>query len=126
MAAHDDFTLDDFRKQLDQIQKIGPMKSLQGSRPGMSEMVPEGEDWDEQLQRICRMIDAMSEQERRDSDSIDLDRRQRIAADSGTSPEEVQQFLEQFEQTRKLMREMDRMTIWDRLNFRKRPPDSEE
>src|SRR5690242_5569742 len=72
MATQDDFTLDDFRKQLDQIRKMGPMKNLRGSMPGMSEMVPEGEDPDEQLQRICRMIDAMSEQERREPDSIDL------------------------------------------------------
>jgi signal recognition particle subunit SRP54 len=126
MAAQDEFTLDDFRKQLDQIQKTGPMKELLGSMPGMSEMIPKGEDPDEQLQRIRRMIDVMSEQERRHPDSIDLSRRQRIAADSGTSPAEVQQFLEQFEETRKLMQQMARMNIWDRRSFREPPPDSEE
>jgi signal recognition particle subunit SRP54 len=75
----------------------------------------EQRDRRESLLRIRRMIDAMAERERRDPDDIDLNRRQRIAADSGTEPEEVEQFLEQFKQIRVLMRQLAQMNIWQRM-----------
>lgn len=106
MAAKGDYMLDDFRKQISQLQKMGPMKDLIGSMPGISNMVPEGEDPDEAFRRIQGMIDSMSEEERRDPDIIDSGRVRRIAADSGTEPHEIKQFLSQFEVVRNLMRRM--------------------
>src|SRR5205807_1078791 len=56
--AEGDFTLDDFRKQFEQIQRMG-MKDLISRMPGMSEMIPEGEDPDQAMKRFQGMIDAM-------------------------------------------------------------------
>ena len=95
-----DFTLDDFRKQFEQMEKMGRMKDMIGSMPGMGEMIPEGEDPEVALKRIQGMIDSMTKEERRDPDIIDLSRRRRIAAGSGTEPHEIKQFLDQFDQVR--------------------------
>jgi signal recognition particle subunit SRP54 len=114
--AKGNFTLDDFRKQFAQIQKIG-MKDMIGRMPGMSEMVPEGEDPEAAMKRIQGMIDAMSKEERSNPDIIDLSRRRRIAAGSGTQPHEIKQFLAQFDQVRTLMRQMASMSLWQRLKM---------
>jgi signal recognition particle subunit SRP54 len=112
-----DFTLDDFRKQFEQLKKMGPMKDVLGSMPGMSDMIPEGEDPEQAFRRIQGMIDSMTKAERRNPDVIDIGRRRRIAAGSGTEPHEVKQFLGQFEQVRTLMRQMARMSIWERIRM---------
>ncbi|HTU18737.1 MAG TPA: signal recognition particle protein [Gemmataceae bacterium] len=112
-----DFTLDDFRKQFEQLKKMGPMKDLLGSMPGMSEMIPEGEEPEVAFKRIQGIIDSMTKAERRDPDIIDINRRRRIAAGSGTEPHEIKQFLTQFEMVRKLMRDMARMSIWERIKM---------
>jgi signal recognition particle subunit SRP54 len=112
-----DFTLDDFRKQFEQLKKMGPMKDLLGQMPGMGEMIPEGEDPEEAVGRIQGMIDSMTKQERRNPDVIDISRRRRIAAGSGTEPHEIKQFLGQFEQVRTIMRQMAQMSIWERIKM---------
>jgi signal recognition particle subunit SRP54 len=112
-----DFTLDDFRKQFEQLKKMGPMKDMLASMPGMSDMIPEGEDPEQAFRRIQGMIDAMTKEERRNPDVIDLNRRRRIAAGSGTEPHEIKQFLGQFEQVRTLMRQMAKMSIWERIRM---------
>jgi signal recognition particle subunit SRP54 len=114
--AEGDFTLDDFRKQFQQIQKMG-MKDLMSSMPGMSDMVPEGEDPEDAVRRIQGMIDSMTKEERRNPDVIDINRRRRIATGSGTEPHEVKQFLNQFDQVRVLMRQMAKMSIFDRIKM---------
>src|SRR5512145_1055423 len=63
------------------------------------------------------MVDAMTKQERRDPDIIDLSRRRRIATGSGTEPHEIKQFLAQFDQMRTIMRQMASMSIWQRLKM---------
>jgi signal recognition particle subunit SRP54 len=112
-----DFTLDDFRKQFAQLQKMGPMKDLLGSMPGMSEMIPEGEDPEAAMKHLQGMIDSMTKEERRNPDIIDINRRRRIAAGSGTEPHEIKQFLTQFEVVRDLMRKMAQMSIWERIKM---------
>src|SRR5207253_2316761 len=67
--------------------------------------------------RIQGMIDSMTKQERRNPDVIDINRRRRIAAGSGTEPHDVKQFLNQFDQIRTLMRQMANMSIWQRLKM---------
>ena len=111
-----DFTIDDFRRQLDQVQRAG-LKDQLGRLPGTAGMVADGEDPDATLDRIRRIIDAMTDAERRDPDAIDADRRARIAADSGTRPDEVETFLAQFRQVRELMQQMGRMSLWQRLKW---------
>jgi signal recognition particle subunit SRP54 len=117
MAAKNDFTLDDFRKQFEQLKKMGSMKELLRNMPGLGEMIPEDEEPDTTFKRIERMIDAMTEEERRDPDILDSNRLHRIAVDSGTEPHEIKQFLAQFAQVRTLMRHMTQMSIWQRIRM---------
>lgn len=110
------FTLDDFRKQFAQIAKLG-MKDLIGSMPGMSEMIPPGEDPEVALKRVQGMIDAMTKREKNNPDMIDQSRRRRIAAGAGVQPHEVKQFLTQFDQVRLLMKQMSEMSVWQRIKM---------
>ncbi|HKB01896.1 MAG TPA: hypothetical protein VKD90_06730 [Gemmataceae bacterium] len=121
-----DFTLNDFRKQLEQVQKTG-MKDMIARMPGTAEMIPEGEDPEVFLRRDLRMLDAMTAEERSDPARIDTAARQRIAAAAETEPEEVERLLRRFTQVRELMRRMISMSAWERLGLvlgfkRFRPP----
>jgi signal recognition particle subunit SRP54 len=110
------FTLDDFRKQFEQIAKMG-MKDLIGRMPGMAEMIPEGEDPEVALKRVQGMIDSMTKKERNDPDIIDASRRKRIAGGAGVQPQEVTQFLKQFDTVRVLMKQMMQMSVWQRIKM---------
>jgi signal recognition particle subunit SRP54 len=110
------FTLDDFRKQFAQVAKMG-MKDLIGRMPGMSEMIPEGEDPEVALKRVQGMIDSMTKKERKDPDLIDNSRRRRIGEGSGVEPHEVKQFLNQFNQIRVIMKQMASMSMWQRIKM---------
>jgi signal recognition particle subunit SRP54 len=111
------FTLDDFRKQFEQLKKMGPMKDVLAAIPGMSEMIPEGEDPETAFTRIQGMIDSMTKEERRNPDIIDINRRRRIAAGSGIEASEIKQFLGHFDQIRGLMKKMARMSMWERIKM---------
>ncbi len=115
--AKGNFTLDDFRQQFVQMQKMGGMKQLAQMMPGMSEMIPDGEDPEQALKRIQGMIDSMTKAERHDPDVIDMSRRRRIAAGSGVEPHEIKQFIHQFDQIRTLMRQMAEMSMWQRIKM---------
>ncbi len=110
------FTLDDFRMQFAQLQKMG-MKDMISRMPGMSDMIPEGEDPEQALKRVQGMIDSMTKKERAEPDIIDINRRRRIAAGSGTEPHEVKKFLDQFNQIRQLMKQMATMSLWQRMKM---------
>ncbi|MSR31000.1 MAG: signal recognition particle protein [Gemmataceae bacterium] len=112
-----DFNLNDFRKQFEQIRKMGSLKDLMGSMPGMADMIPEGEDPEKAFTRIQGMIDSMTKKERQNPDLLDQNRRRRVAAGSGAQPQDVKQFLGQFEQVRGLMRSMAKMSIWERIKM---------
>ena len=114
--AEGDFTLDDFRKQFEQIQKLG-MKDMISRMPGMGDMIPEGEDPEQAMKQIQGMIDAMTREERRNPDVIDISRRRRIASGSGTEPADIKKFIVQFDQVRTLMRQMAKMSILDRFKM---------
>jgi signal recognition particle subunit SRP54 len=111
-----DFTLDDFRRQLDQVQKTG-MTDLLGRLPGTSEMIDDDEDPVVALKRIRQILDAMTDEERSNPDLIDSSRRSRIATSSGTHPNDVEKFLDQFGQVRALMRRMASMSLWQRMKM---------
>lgn len=115
--AQGDFTLDDFRKQFEQMKKMGPVKDVMASMPGMDGVIPDGEDPEQSMRRIQGMIDSMTQEERRNPDLIDIGRRRRIAAGSGTEPHEIKQFINQFDQMRGFMRQMAKKSIWDRLKM---------
>jgi signal recognition particle subunit SRP54 len=110
------FTLEMFRDQFQMIAKMG-MKDMISRMPGMSEMIPEGEDPEMALKRVQGMIDSMTKGEKADPDTIDTPRRRRIAKGAGVEPHEVNQFLKQFEQVRALMKQMSQMSMWQRLKM---------
>jgi signal recognition particle subunit SRP54 len=112
-----DFTLDDFKAQFAQLKKMGNLKDVMGMMPGMSEMIPDDEDPEAGIKRIQGIIDSMTKQERKNPDLIDLSRRRRIAAGSGVEPHEIKQFLQQFDQVRVMMRQMAKMSIWERIKM---------
>src|ERR1700751_3535051 len=96
---------------------MGSMRDIIGAMPGMSEMIPEGEDPEAALTRIQGMINSMTKEERRNPDIIDGNRRRRIARGSGTEPQEISQFLKQFDQVRTVMRRMAKMSMWERIKM---------
>jgi len=112
-----DFTIDDFRKQFEQMKKMGPIKDVLGAMPGMDGLIPDGEDPESSVRRIQGIVDSMTKEERRNPDVIDINRRRRIAAGSGTEPHEIKQFLATFDHMRTMMREMAKMSMWDRMKM---------
>jgi signal recognition particle subunit SRP54 len=92
-------------------------KDLLGRMPGLSEMVPEEEDRDLALSRIRQMIDAMTDEERSNPDLITSSSLSRVAASSGTHPQDVEKFLAQFHQVQALMRQKAGMSFWQRLKM---------
>jgi signal recognition particle subunit SRP54 len=109
MDARGDITLEEFREQFEQLHKMGTFRDVIGAMPGMSEVIPEGYDPEQDLKRIQGVIDSMTRDERYHPEIIDVHRERRIAAGSGTASREVRQFLKQFESIRRLMRQMRRM-----------------
>jgi len=99
------------------LKKMGPMKDIMASMPGMGDMIPEGEDPEDAFRRIQGMIDSMTKEERRNPDAIDIGRRRRIASGSGVEPHEIKQFLGSFETVRDVMRKMAKMSIWERIKM---------
>ena|SRR5437660_262637 len=100
-----DYNLDDLQRRLDQFEKMG-IKDLLGSMPRLSETISDHEDQALALSRIRQMINAMTDDERKDPDIIDASRRSLIARISGTQLQEVESFLAQFQQLRALMRRL--------------------
>jgi signal recognition particle subunit SRP54 len=100
------FTLDDFRKQLKTIRKMGPLESIMGMLPGMGQMkqqLGDAKPDEKQLGRVEAIIGSMTAAERRNDKIINGSRRKRIAAGSGTSVEEVNRLLKQFNEMKKVL-----------------------
>jgi signal recognition particle subunit SRP54 len=107
----DEFTLDDFKDQLQTIKKMGPLEQIIGMIPGMGNVkqLAQQKPDDKQIDRIEAMINSMTPFERRRSDVINGSRRKRIARGSGTTVEEVNRLLKQFVQMRKMLKVMGGM-----------------
>ena len=105
-----EFTFHDFRVQLRQVRSMGPLDSLLEMLPGA--MRPKGAvtGMDERaLRRVEAMIDSMTPEERTHPHLIDGSRRRRIARGSGTTIQEVNRLLRQFDDARKLMKQMGQL-----------------
>ena len=102
------FTLDDFRRQLDEISRPGLLERLLGILPGMGEMTEmlRTEEHAREVRRLGGMIDAMTPAERQAPTLIDLSRRRRIAKGSGVSPREVNELIKQYDSMASLMKGM--------------------
>ena len=99
------FTLDDFRKQLKTIRKMGPLESIMGMIPGMGNLkqLADAKPDEKQIGRVEAIISSMTADERRNDKIINGSRRKRIAAGSGTSVEEVNRLLKQFNEMKKVL-----------------------
>ncbi|MGZ8635219.1 MAG: signal recognition particle protein, partial [Solirubrobacteraceae bacterium] len=104
-----EFTLEDFLKQLKTIRRMGPLQSILGMMPGLAGHQLSNMKVDErELDRVEAIILSMTPEERRRPELIKGSRRLRIAKGSGTNVQAVNQLVKQFDQMRKLMRQLGR------------------
>ena len=101
---HNEYNFDDFLSQIAQIKKMGSMKDLIGMIPGMSKLTKDVEISDDAFKPIEAMIGSMTPYERQNPSCLNGSRKQRIANGSGRSIQELNRFLKQFEDTRKMMK----------------------
>jgi signal recognition particle subunit SRP54 len=102
-----EFTLEDFLAQLKQVRRMGPLQNLLGMMPGLAGQQLKGMKVDErELDRVEAIILSMTAEERRRPELIKGSRRLRIARGSGTTVQAVNQLVKQFDQMRKLMRQI--------------------
>ena len=114
------FTLDDFMTAMNQIKRMGSMKSLMKLIPGMGQMATamdalDGMDPDKDATRVQAIISSMTLDERRNPDKIDRSRRNRIARGSGTDPAEINELLKQFKGMSGMMQQMAGLSMTDRM-----------
>lgn len=103
------FGFDDFLSQMEQIKKMGNIKDLLGMIPGVGKAVKDIDIDDDSLKPIEAIIKSMTQTERENPNIINGSRKQRIASGSGTSVNQVNQLLKQFDQMRKMMKTMNKM-----------------
>ncbi len=105
--AKNQFDLNDFLSQLQQIKKMGNIKDLVGMIPGVGKAIKDADIKDDAFKHIEAIIYSMTPTERNKPETINGSRRQRIAKGSGLNIVEVNKLLKQFEDTRKMMRMMN-------------------
>jgi signal recognition particle subunit SRP54 len=107
-----EFTLEDFRDQIRQLRKMGPLEQVLGMLPKIGPLakIPKDLEIDEkQFKHMEAIIDSMTAEERNDHTVIDGSRRKRIARGSGTSVQEVNQVLRQFQEMRRMIKQYGSM-----------------
>jgi len=104
--AKNQFDFDDFLSQIQQIKKMGNIKDLMGMIPGMGKMMKGLDIDDDAFKGIEAIIHSMTPQERANPTLLNGSRRQRIAQGSGTSIQEVNKLVKQFDDMRKMMKMM--------------------
>ncbi len=104
--AKNQFNFEDFLKQIHQIKKMGNLKDLAGMIPGMGKMMKNMDFDDDAFKGIEAIIYSMTPQERQQPGVINGSRKKRIATGSGTSIQEVNRLIKQFDDTRKVMKMM--------------------
>jgi signal recognition particle subunit SRP54 len=109
------FDFDDFLGQLQQIKKMGNVKDLIGMIPGMGGAMKDIDIDNDSFKPIEAIIQSMTRKERENPDMIDNSRKRRIATGSGTSIQQVNNLLKQFDEMRKMMRKMNTMQAAGRM-----------
>ena len=105
----DTFGLDDFLEQIQQLRRMGPLSQVLEMVPGLSSVarkLPAEATDESRMKRVEAIVYSMTAKERRNPDILNGSRRRRIARGSGTTPQDVNQLLNQFGQMRKLMKKM--------------------
>lgn len=105
----EDFTLDDFLTQLQQVKKLGSMEQILNMIPGMGNKLKNVEIDEKELKRVEAVIQSMTKKERRDPSIINGSRRKRIALGSGAKVQDVNRLLKQFAEARKMMKRFQEM-----------------
>jgi signal recognition particle subunit SRP54 len=128
------FDLNDFRNQLEEVQKMGGMMGIMAKLPGMNQIPTHLKEQvnDQKLVKIKAIINSMTPKERRFPGNIRNSHKRRIAMGSGTSIQAVNQLLKQFEQMQKMMKKMSKAGgmmklmrgLQSKLPFGKLPPGS--
>jgi signal recognition particle subunit SRP54 len=109
LASGEDFTLDDFLNQMQQLKNMGSIKKMLGMLPNMGQYREALDNFDEsEIGRIEAIIRSMTPEERNDPKIINGSRRNRIAKGSGTTVQQINQLLERFKQAQQMMRTMGR------------------
>lgn len=110
--AKNNFTLDDFLSQMQQVRKLGPLQNILGLLPGMGKIKDQLKDIDmdsKEIRRIEAIIKSMTKVERTNPNILNGSRRKRIAEGSGMRVQDVNRLLKQFEEARKMMKKMQSM-----------------
>jgi signal recognition particle subunit SRP54 len=106
-----EFDLDDFLDQLQQIKKMGSLESILRMIPGVGSQLKNVQVDDRQLIRVEAIINSMTKAERRNPKILNGSRRKRIALGSGTRVQDVNQLLRQFDQMKKMMKQMNKKSF---------------
>jgi len=109
------FDFADFKKQLEQIKKMGNMKDLLAMIPGVSKQIKDLDINDDSFKGVEAMINSMTPAERSNPELINPSRRKRIAGGSGKTIAEVNAFMKQFEQMRDMMKNMNKMGAFGKM-----------
>ena len=118
-VRRESFTLEDFREQLGAIKKMGPLEDLLKMIPGVSGKIPEGVQVDQGgMKRVEAILSSMTPGERDKPVIIDGSRRRRIAKGSGTSVQEVNRLLKQFDEMHRMVKQVKKLGKGRRLGFR--------
>ncbi|MDN4592409.1 signal recognition particle protein [Polycladomyces subterraneus] len=106
------FTFDDFLEQLQQVRKMGPLDELLGMIPGMGQLkgMKNLQIDEKQLARVEAIIRSMTPKEKQRPEILNASRRRRIALGSGTSVQDVNRLIKQFEDMKKMMKQFSAMT----------------
>ena len=101
-----EFTLEDFRKQIKQIKKMGSLESILGMIPGLGKLkaLKNASPDEKELKKVEAIINSMTVEERGDHSILNASRRRRIARGSGTSVSDVNALIKNFVQTKKMMK----------------------
>ena len=105
--AENKFDLNDLLEQFKSIKKMGSLKSILSMLPGMDKQLKDVDIDDREMLRVEAIITSMTAKERSKPDIINASRRRRIAAGSGTSVEQVNKLLRQYEQMKKMFKQMN-------------------
>ena len=101
-----DLTLDDFLEQMQQLKKMGPLQNVLGMLPGVGNKLKNVEVDEQAMKKPEAIIQSMTQKERRNPDILNASRRKRIAAGAGVAVSDVNQLMRQFEQMRKMLKQM--------------------
>lgn len=116
---NNDFTLEDFLDQMQQIKKMGPLKDLIGMIPGMSQLNINDVDVDPKaMAHIEAIIQSMTKEERQNPSILNGPRKKRIANGSGRTIAEVNRLLKQFEEMKKMMKQVNSLAKGKKGKFR--------